>query len=68
MKKSTHPKANREIYRLCQQINLEDDRGKLRDLVFQLQAALNEEQKRPQARITTYPLQEENPFDTVILG
>lgn len=68
MKKSTYPKADDTICRLRQQINLEENRGKLRALVSQLQIALNEEHQAMLATITAHPRPEENPFDTVILG
>ncbi len=68
MKKSTYASAGDTIHRLREQINLEENQGKLRDLVSRLQIALNEERPPMSARITTHPQQEENPFDTVILG
>jgi len=67
MKKS-RPKANDAIHRLRQQINLEDDRGKLRELVFRLQIALNEEGLRKPTKLTTPARTSENPFDSVIPG
>lgn len=68
MKTSTHQRASDQIYRLRQQINLEENRGKLRDLVSRLQIALNEEQARPSAQAHLQGRETENPFDSIILG
>jgi len=68
MKTSTHQRASDQIYRLRQQINLEENRGKLRDLVSRLQIALNEEQARSSSHAHVQGRETENPFDSVILG
>lgn len=62
MRASTRNSASEQIYRLRQQINAEENRGKLRDLVFRLQIALNEEQRKRPASVRGA----ENPFDSVI--
>jgi len=65
MMQSTIPKAEETIRRLRRQIHQEDDRGKLKDLVFRLDIALHEE--RPKTRVLpTLAKQGKNPFDVVI--
>lgn len=64
MKASTQLRASEQIYRLRQQINAEENRGKLRDLVFRLQIALNDEQRKSPASVRTRGV--ENPFDSII--
>lgn len=65
MKASTQHQLKDNIYRLRQQINLEENRGKLQVLVSRLQIALKEEQKTP-GKI--HAQRAENPFDAVIVG
>ena len=57
-------RASEQIYRLQQQIHEEENRGKLRDLVFRLQIALTEEQRKPPAGVRAQA--GENPFDRII--
>lgn len=66
MKTSMQHPTNDRIYRLRQQINLEENRGKLRVLVYQLQIALNQEQPRVPRKSPSR--QVENPFDTMIVS
>jgi hypothetical protein len=68
MKTPTHQRASDQIYRLRQEINREENRGKLRDLVSRLQIALNEEQARSTAQAHMQRRETENPFDRIILG
>lgn len=64
MRASTQLRASEQIYRLRQQIKAEENRGKLRDLVFRLQTALNDEQRKKPAGAPAPAL--ENPFDNII--
>jgi hypothetical protein len=64
MRASTRLNASEQIYRLRQQINAEENPGKLRDLVFRLQIALNEEQRKSPAGVRMHAV--ENPFDSII--
>jgi len=64
MKTSIGLGASEQIYRLRRQINVEENRGKLRDLVFRLQIALREEQSRIPAGVHAQAA--ENPFDCII--
>jgi hypothetical protein len=65
MKTSMGVTKSNTIYRLRRQINLEDNRGKLRVLVSQLQTALNQEPQDGPGKI--HPQRAENPFDRVML-
>ena len=65
MMRSTFPTSDQTIRRLRRQINEEDDRGKLKDLVIRLDIALHEE--RPKTRVIPTPVKQgKNPFDAVI--
>jgi len=57
-------RANEQICRLRQQIHEEENRGKLRELVFRLQIALREEQPRTPPAVRAQAA--ENPFDRII--
>jgi len=61
----TEVRASEQIYHLRQRIHVEENRGKLRDLVFRLQIALNEEQRKPASSVRAQAA--ENPFDRIIV-
>lgn len=61
----TQLRASEQIYRLRQQIHAEGNRGKLRDLAFRLQIALNEEQRKSSPSVCAHGV--ENPFDSIIV-
>ena len=59
-------RADDTITRLRQQINREEDSGRLKELVVRLQIALSESSREP-AEIKADGRQKGNPFDLVLL-
>ena len=60
-------RADDTIIRLRQQINLEEDSGKLKELVARLQIALSEPPREMPADVKADGRREGNPFDLVLL-